>query len=37
MIKICKLQLIFYRSHGKHCNSSRVAEKLIVYRMFVNF
>lgn len=37
MIKCCKLCLIFYRSHREHCSSSRVAEKLNVNRMSVNF
>lgn len=37
MIKCFKLCLIFYRSHGEHCRSSRVAEKLKANRMFVTF
>lgn len=37
MIKGFKLCSIFYRSHGEHGRSIRVAEKLKANRMFVNF
>lgn len=37
MLKCFKLCLIFHRSHGEHCRSSRVAEKLKANWMFVIF